>query len=160
MAHGAFLSITAQKQGRIKGSVTLPGRKDTIQVFAGGHEIVSPRDIQSGLPTGQRLHKPLFITKDIDCSSPLLLTALTTNENLKEVVLQFWHQDRTGRDSAFYSIRLVNANIASYKLVLSMDGTESVQHPEREEFSFTYQKITWTWEQGGISAVDDWEARV
>jgi type VI secretion system secreted protein Hcp len=88
------------------------------------------------------------------------LNTLTTNENLKEVVLQFWQQDRTGRDSLFYTIRLVNANIASYRLVLSMDGAESVQHPEREEFSFTYQKITWTWEQGGITATDDWEARV
>jgi type VI secretion system secreted protein Hcp len=160
MAHGAYLSITAQKQGKIKGPVTLPGRKDTIQVFAGGHDFVSPRDIQTGLPTGQRIHKPLFITKEIDCSSPLLMNVLVTNENIKELVLQFWQQDRTGRDTAFYTIRLLNANIASYKLVFSSDGPEPLQHPEREEFSFTYQKISWTWEQGAVTASDDWEARV
>ena len=160
MAHGAYLSITGQKQGRIKGPVTLIGRKDTIQVFGGAHEIVSPRDIQSGLPTGQRLHKPLTLTKEIDCSTPLLMNVLVTNENLKEVVLQLWQQDRGGRDAPFYTIRLVNANISGYKLLLALDGTEPVQHPEREELTFTYQKITWTWEQGAISAGDDWEARV
>jgi type VI secretion system secreted protein Hcp len=161
MAHGAFLSVTGQKQGKIKGPVTLPGRKDTIQVFAGGHNIVSPRDPQSGLPTGQRIHKPLTIAKEIDCSSPLLINALTTNENLKEVVLQFWQQDRTGRDSVFYTIRLLNANIADYRLVLSLDSLPApVPHPELEEISFTYQKITWTWEQGAITASDDWESRV
>ncbi|NTW51638.1 MAG: type VI secretion system tube protein Hcp [Chlorobiaceae bacterium] len=160
MAHGAYLSITGQKQGKIKGPVSLIGRKDTIQVFGGFHEIVSPRDSYSGLPTGQRIHKPLTFIKEIDCSSPLLLNALVTNENLKEVVLQLWHQDRGGRDAAFYTIRLINASLAAYKLVLSMDGSDAAQHPEREEFSLTYQKITWTWEPGAISASDDWEARV
>jgi type VI secretion system secreted protein Hcp len=27
-----------------------------------------------------------------------------------------------------------------------------------EEWSFTYQKIEWTWLDGGITASDDWEA--
>ncbi|NTU58660.1 MAG: type VI secretion system tube protein Hcp [Chlorobiaceae bacterium] len=161
MAHGAYLSVTAQKQGKIKGPVTLPGRKDTIQVFGGFHEIISPRDMSSGLPTGQRMHKPLTLIKDIDCSSPLLLNSLVTNENLKEVVLQLWSQDRGGRDAAFYTITLINANISAYKLLLSYDGSpESARHPEREELTFTYQKISWTWEHGAISASDDWEVRI
>lgn len=160
MAHGAYLSITGQKQGKIKGPVTLVGRKDTIQVLGGVHEIVSPRDIQSGLPTGQRMHKPLTLTKEIDCSTPLLMNALVTNENLKDVVLQLWQQDRGGRDAPFFTIHLINANISVYRLLLSFDGSEPVQHTEREEFTFTYQKITWTWESGAITSGDDWEARV
>ena len=28
---------------------------------------------------------------------------------------------------------------------------------EYEEVSLTYQKIEWTWNEGGISASDDWE---
>jgi type VI secretion system secreted protein Hcp len=34
------------------------------------HEIVSPRDTASGLPSGKRQHKPFTITKEIDKSTP------------------------------------------------------------------------------------------
>ena len=40
------------------------------------YEIVSPRDAQSGLPTGKRMHKPFVITKETDKSSPVLYTKL------------------------------------------------------------------------------------
>jgi type VI secretion system secreted protein Hcp len=32
------------------------------KVKAGSHEIVSPRDPASGLPTGKRMHKPFTTT--------------------------------------------------------------------------------------------------
>ena len=34
-------------------------------------QIVSPRDSASGLPTGKRMHKPLVVTKRIDKMVPL-----------------------------------------------------------------------------------------
>ncbi|WP_252724590.1 type VI secretion system tube protein Hcp, partial [Acinetobacter baumannii] len=37
------------------------------------HEVIIPRDPQSGQPTGQRVHKPVVITKVFDKASPLLL---------------------------------------------------------------------------------------
>ncbi len=42
------------------------------------HEIISPRDPASGLPTGKRMHKPFVITKELDKSTPLLSTSLGT----------------------------------------------------------------------------------
>lgn len=33
-------------------------------------EVVSPRDVASGLPTGKRMHKPFVITKELDRNSP------------------------------------------------------------------------------------------
>jgi len=38
--------------------------------------------------------------------------------------------------------------------------SDVVQHGSTETISFTYQKITWTWVAGGITAEDDWEAPV
>lgn len=35
-----------------------------------------------------------------------------------------------------------------------------MKHREREHVSFVYQKITWTWEDGGITSEDDWETPV
>src|SRR4051794_3294922 len=90
MALNAYLKLKGQKQGEIKGSVTQKGREGKIMVIAVSHEIVSPRDAASGLPTGKRMHKPFVITKELDKSSPLLYSVLCTNENVSEWELQFW----------------------------------------------------------------------
>ena len=49
------IAVTGQKQG-----VFSKGRP--IPVLALSHEIVSPRDPQSGLPTGRRQHMPISVT--------------------------------------------------------------------------------------------------
>ena len=86
MVLNAYLKLKGQKQGTIKGSVTQKGREGKIAVIAVTHEIISPRDAASGLPTGKRMHKPFVITKVItkklDKSSPLLYNALVNNENI------------------------------------------------------------------------------
>jgi type VI secretion system secreted protein Hcp len=169
MALMAYMYPKGQKSGQIKGSVTQKGREDSIQVMAYSHDIVSPRDPQSGLPTGQRLHKPLVITKEVDKSSPLLYNVLCTNENLTEVTIKFWAPVikaasgvGVGSEKQNYTIKLTNANIAGVEL-----STQEFSHSESitaakeiEKISFTYQKIEWTWTDGGITAQDDWEARV
>jgi type VI secretion system secreted protein Hcp len=159
MALNAHLRIVAEKQGAILGSVTQKGREGSIQVIAAMHEIVSPRDPASGRPTGKRVHKPFVVTKVLDRSSPLLYSVLCHNENIKSFELQFYTPDKTGIERQHYTVRLENANISS--IIFRMPNTRSkfaAQLPEREEVSFTYQKITWTWNEGGITADDDWES--
>jgi len=158
MALNAYLRLTGETQGEIKGSVTQAGREDSIMVIAVSHEVVSPRDAASGLPTGKRQHKPFVITKEIDKSTPLLFNLLTMNENITEWRLDFWRPSRTGKEVQFYSVELVNANIAGIRTeMLNNKYPENMQHAEREMIEFTYQKITWTWQDGGITAEDDWE---
>ena len=65
MALNSYLSLSGDTQGDIKGSVTQTGREDTIEIYGWNHEVISPRDAASGLPTGKRQHKPLVITKAI-----------------------------------------------------------------------------------------------
>jgi type VI secretion system secreted protein Hcp len=90
MALNAYLRLKGQKTGEVKGSVTQKGREGKIMVIAASHSILSPRDPQSGLPTGMRMHKPFVITKEADKSSPVLYNMLVTNENISEWELQFW----------------------------------------------------------------------
>src|SRR5580698_3090421 len=80
--------IKGQKLGEIKGDVPAkaPGA-GTIECFGYSDEIISPRDPASGLPTGKRMHKPITITTHFDSSTPLLLEAMYTNENLTSVKL-------------------------------------------------------------------------
>jgi type VI secretion system secreted protein Hcp len=161
MALNAYLKLKGQKQGEIKGSVTQKGREGKIMVIAVSHDIVSPRDAASGLPTGKRMHKPFVITKELDKSSPLLYNALVNNENIPEWELQFWQPSATGAEKQHYTIKLLNANIASIDFRMANNKhPDLMKFSEYEEVAFTYQKITWTWTEGGIMAEDDWEAPV
>ena len=158
MALNANMRLTSEVQGEIKGSVTQAGREDSILVIGFSHEVDSPRDAASGLPTGKRQHKPLIVTKEIDKSTPLLMSALINNENITDVELKFWQPSRSGKEVQYYTIRLLNARIINVQQeMLNNQYPENMRHKEREHISFVYQKIIWTYEDGGISTEDNWE---
>jgi type VI secretion system secreted protein Hcp len=169
MAMASYMKPEGQKQGWIKGSVTQKvggvDFKDWIAVIAVSHSILSPRDIQSGLPTGQRMHKPFVVTKELDKATPLLYGALCTNENLKTVEVKF-HTPQLratsgiGAEVNHFTIKLTNANIASIDFrMANIRHADLQKFNEYEELALTYQKIEWTWNDGGITAGDDWEIR-
>ncbi len=152
----AFLTIRGETQGDIEGGVRQAGREGSIAVTGVRHDIESPRDAASGLPTGKRQHSPLVVLKQVDKSTPLLYHALANNESLTEVSLKFYRTVRDGKEQQYYTIDLTNASIASIKLVADTETAGNLI----EEISLTYQKITWTWQDGGITAEDDWETPV
>ena len=157
MALNAYLSIKGAAQGQIKGSVTQKGREGQIAVYAYHHEVISPRDTASGLPTGKRQHKPLSVTKEIDKSTPLLFKALETNEVLTEVILNFYATSPNGMEVQSFTIKITNASIASVGENMSLNKIDpGIKLPVLEEITFTYQKIEWKWVEGGITTVDDW----
>jgi type VI secretion system secreted protein Hcp len=158
MALNAYLTIVAEKQGRLRGSVTQKGREEQILVFGAFHEIVCPRDPASGRPTGKRMHKPFVILKDVDRASPLINSALAHNERLSTVELRFYQPSSTGQEKNHYTVTLTNATVSSMQLRLPRTNSpKSARLNEYEEIAFTYQKIDWTYPEGGMSAVDDWE---
>jgi type VI secretion system secreted protein Hcp len=166
MALNAYLKMKGQKTGDVKGSVTQKGREGRIMVIAVNHEIVSPRDAASGLPTGKRMHKPFVITKELDKATPLLYNILVTNENIPEWELQFWTPQLSastgvGSEKQHFTVKLTNANIANIQFVMANNKhPDLMKYAEYEEIAFTYQKIEWTWNDGGITAQDDWESPV
>ncbi len=87
-ALNAYMRITAESQGTIKGSVAKAGREDAIMIIGISHEVTSPRDAASGLPTGKRQHKPFTITLEIDKSSPLLKRGLKKGAKIAEATLK------------------------------------------------------------------------
>ena len=161
MALISYLKLKGQKQGEIKGSVTQKGRENKIAVFEVKHEIVSPRDAASGLPTGKRMHKPLTILCEIDKATPAMYNVLTQNENITEWELQFWRPSTAGAETQYYTIKLTNANISRMQAYTANSKDPNLmRYPDMITYEFTYQKIEWTWVDGGIMADDDWEAPV
>ena len=153
-ALNAYLTVKGQKQGQIKGGVTKKAQEGKIQVIAVSHEIVSPRDSASGLPTGKVQHKPFVVHKQVDKASPLLYSMLVNNENISTWELGVYQPDAKGVDTLAYTVKLTNASIASMRVISDDDGKLT------EVLTFTYQKIEWTWADGGITAMDDWESPV
>jgi type VI secretion system secreted protein Hcp len=161
VALNAYLRLVGQKSGKIQGSVTQKGREGTIAVIAMSHEILSPRDPASGLPTGKRQHRPLSITTELDRSTPILRSVLTNNEQLTTCELLFYKPDRTGIETQNFTIRLTNASIASLDMQMPNNKHPDLAALETfEDVTFTYQKIEWTWTDGGVTAADDWESPV
>ncbi len=158
MAFAAYLSIVGARQGPILGSVTQKGREGKILVIAASHEIVAPRDPQSGIPTGKRMHKPFMLTKELDRASPLLFAVLCTNENVVSAQIDFWTSTATGQEKLRYTVRLTNANLSTINFKMANLRVPRLSRlTEYEELALTYEKIEWTWSEGGISAGDDWQ---
>lgn len=158
MALAAYLTVVAERQNLIRGSVLQKGREGKILVISVSHEIVAPRNPQSGLPTGKRMHKPFVVTKELDRASPLLYQVICTNENLTDVRIEFWTSTPTGQEKQHYTVRLTNANLSAVNFKMANIRNPKLQRlTEYEELSFTYQKIEWTWTEGGLTASDDWE---
>jgi len=161
MALNAYLSLKGKTQGDIKGSVTQKGRDGKIMIIATSHEIISPKDAASGLSTGKRQHKPYKLIKEKDKSSPLLYNVLVNNEQVVSWKLEFWRPSATGAEHQYYTVELANAHVASIREVMPNNKHPDLMKFETyEEIAFTYQKITWTWMDGGITSQDDWEAPV
>ncbi|MDR2302493.1 MAG: Hcp family type VI secretion system effector [Deltaproteobacteria bacterium] len=165
----AYLSITGERQGLITqgnfteasvGNIYQEGHEDETLVEAFEHQIVLPRDPQSGQPTGQRVHKPLKITKVIDKSSPLLFRALTSGERLPDVTMKFYRTSASGTMEHYFTIQLEDAiivDITSYMPNCQDPGQAHFTH--LEDVYMTYRKIIKTHEVASTSESDDWRTQ-
>ena len=155
-----FLELEGGIQGAIEGSCEIPGREGTIIVYQLNHGISVPYDPQLGLPTGQRLHRPMKIVKEFDRSSPKLYQALCTGEQLT-ATLKFYRIDSTGMEEHYFTIKLEDGFIVSVSAFMPSTLEAQNQHyGHMEEVSFTYRRIIWTWEPDGIEYEDNWAAPV
>ncbi|MFL1552115.1 Hcp family type VI secretion system effector [Pseudomonas sp. D47] len=170
MATPAYMSITGTKQGLITagaftadsvGNTYQEGHEDQVMVQGFSHEVIIPRDPQSGQPTGQRVHKPVKITKVFDKSSPLLLAALTSGERLSEITIQWYRTSAAGTQEHYYTTKLEDAIIVDIKdYMFNCQDPANSHFTHLEDVEFTYRKITWTHEVCGTSGSDDWRTPV
>jgi len=153
------MSLTGKNQGNISdGCCDMQGRENTILCQALNHEVYIPRDPQTGLPTGKRVHNPLTVTKVFDKSSPKFYQALATGERMNDVTMKYYRINPSGSEEHYFTIKLEDAIVVSVKpwIPNTLDpARESFTH--MEDVSFTYSKIIWTWEVDGVEAQDEWK---
>lgn len=164
----AYLTAEGKTQGSITsgaftadsvGNIYQEGHEDEVLVQAFDHVVTVPTDVQSGQPTGQRMHKPLTITKVFDKSSPLFYNALTTGELLSKCTLNFYRTSSEGTQEKYFQIELEDAIVTNIKAFMynCQDPTKS-HFTHLEDISFTYRRITWSHTVAGTSGSDDWRA--
>ena len=166
----AFLSIEGATQGNITegaftqesvGNVYQEGHENEILVEAFSHTVTVPTDPQSGQPTGQRVHKPLTITKVFDKSSPMLYKALSSGERLPKCEIKWWRTSSEGVQEHYFTTKLEDAIITNISARMPNCQDPSQAHfTHLEDVSFSYRKITWTHEIGSTTGEDDWRAPV
>lgn len=169
MAIPAYMTIKGERQGLITsgnftessvGNIYQEGHEDECLVEAFEHQIIIPRDPHTGQPTGQRVHKPLKITKVMDKSSPLLFKALTSGERLPEVTLKFYRTSSSGTLEHYFTVQLEDA------IIVDVQGyMHNCQDPDKAHFThledvyMTYRKIIKTHEIASTSESDDWRTQ-
>jgi type VI secretion system secreted protein Hcp len=159
-ALNAYLTLKGRTQGEIRGSSTQRGRENRIVVIAFEHELKVPVDTPTGRQAGRRQHGHLTITKEIDRTTPLLYETMRTGEELTEFELQCWKPgvsaaSGTAAEKQHYTIRLTGARVVGIKQQMPNTRDPDLRRYESfEEVSFSYETITWTWTDGGITATD------
>lgn len=124
------------------GEVDGDSRADSATSLIALHEVASPRDSASGLPTGKRQHKPMTVAKEWDASTPLLRAgAPPPRGSLRVKVKMPWLACRVG--ARYPELQLGDsATTYTFKEVLVTGcGSSSSGDRPMESISFNYAKI-------------------
>ncbi len=148
---------------QIKGDSTITSldRQDTIECQKYEYRVETTREGASGVATGERVHRPITITKRCDKSSPLLLKALCNNE-VVEGILKFYRPNPSGDGTTqqYFTIEFKEARISSIRsFQLFVMDPNTANLPELEEVSFVFGSIRWTYEPDGVEHIDHWSQR-
>ena len=139
------ISVEGVKQGVFKGESTRPMQKGKIAGVAFYYGVKSAREAGSGLATGRRAQSGVTFTKAIDGTTLQFYQAMTTNEILKSVVLEFWGTRPDGTEAIFYTIRLTNATVSEIEQYAGRSPEEEVARPADstplEDITVNFQKI-------------------
>ena len=162
----AYCSIQGETQGAITdgtftpesvGNIYQEGHENEFLVEAFDHIVTVPTDPQSGQPTGQRVHKPIILTKIFDKCSPLLYQALTSGEKLPTVEIKWYRTSQEGTQEHYFTTKMEDAIITDITACMPNCQDPGLAHfTHLEKVSFSYRKITWTHAVAGTESFDDW----
>ncbi|BDI04864.1 Hcp family type VI secretion system effector [Sphaerotilus microaerophilus] len=141
MSADTYLKIQTRRAGAVKGESTAPGHADEIQLIGWSWGASASSAIGAGVSTARRSYRNLCVTKAIDSASTALLSALATNDEVKEARLMMRKAGEGQQD--FYSITLKGARVAGIELESDAEGRTQ----ERVTFTFTKVEVEYRTQQ-------------
>ena len=157
-----FLSVKGSKHGQINGeSQDDSTHKGEIEVLGWSWGIQGKPSLGGGGASGKATIRELKIIKRVDKASTALMSALRTNEEIKEAVLTL---RKTGKTPVEYlKITIGQGRIVSLDIEAG-DTSGSSTLVERVSFSFNKIEVEYTPQgadgqpQGGTMFQDQWSA--
>lgn len=144
-----YMKFEAARQGWIKGGSEATGWEGYIILRSLELGMGHPIDANTHLSTGRQVVRPIVVTKEVDNSSPLLITTCATNEVARTVTVAFVGTGTNVSHAAFMTVQLKNATIQDFNLVTHEDGSTV------EKITLVFTTVEVTWIKGGIVASVD-----
>ncbi|MBD3421162.1 MAG: type VI secretion system tube protein Hcp [Chitinivibrionales bacterium] len=153
----AYMYMTDDNGGEVKGSVDVAGREGSIEVLEFEHEVRIPTDPDTGRLTGTRKHEAIRLVKAYDASSPYLYKAVCEGQTFQEVNFHWFRIDDTGSEVEYFHHKMEGVKICSVKPFMpNVKDPTKERYTHLEEICMRYQKITWTYLDGNLEASDSW----
>jgi type VI secretion system secreted protein Hcp len=149
-----FLHVQTKRAGKVKGESVSPGHTDDIIVSGWNWGITAGSALGDTQATARRSYSALTVVKSIDSASTALMSALATNDEVKEAKLAL---RRAGGDQEDYlTITLKGARITSLQHRGDDDGgTSEVVTIAFTEVEVEYRSQKATGVRGGAFTFTD-----
>jgi len=136
-----FLSVNGARHGQITGEAQDDKHKNEVEVLGWSWGMQGKPSLGAGTATGKATMRELRILKRIDKASTALMSALRTNEPIKEAVLTI---RKTGKKPLEYlKIKIEDGRVVSLEIEAG-DASNSSAVLERVAFSFNKISIEYT----------------
>lgn len=128
-----FLHVQTRRAGKIKGEATAENHEDDIVVSGWQWSLAASSALGSTQATGRRSYSALTVFKRIDQATTGLMSALATNDAVKEARLTM--RRAGGEQEAFFTVTLKEARITSLNHVAEPNGDT------RETVTIAFTKV-------------------
>jgi len=100
---------------------------------------------------------PVHVTKEIDCTTPAFLQAMSHNERIGQIDLKFYRNTPTGDEEHYYTIKIMGVKVVGVRadVRMTLDPANNI-YRHLEHVSFMYESVEWTYEPNGYMTADDW----
>lgn len=133
VASDIFLNVQAKRAGRIKGEATSTGHEDEIAIDSWRWAVQAGSAIGAAAGTARRSYSGLTVVKAIDSATTALLSALATNDEIKEARLTM---RKAGGDAVDYFVLTLKE-----ARVTQVDHSVDEQGGTCETVTFAFRKV-------------------
>lgn len=154
-----FLKVKGAKHGDINGEAQDQKHKNEIEVLAWSWGMQGKAALGGGIATGKATMRELRITKRVDKASTALMSALRTNETIKEATLTLRKIGKTPLE--YFKIKIEEGRVVALDLEAG-DVSGSPALLERVSLSFNKISVEYTPQgadgmpQGSTTFEDEW----
>lgn len=148
-----LLSVRTKRSGAICGESKVAEHGDDIDVKSWRWGVAAVSAVGTTQATSRRQHRQLVVVKDVDSASTALLTSLTTNDAVTELVLTM--RKASGDFLPYYKMTLKGGRVTDVDFQVDDSGAVT----EAVSFSYTtidieYRRLT-SGALGGTYAFND-----